>query len=299
MSLPTIETASYELTLPSRDIKVKYRPFLVKEEKILLQAMESNKQEEILNALKDIVNACTYGQLNVSELPTFDLEYVFLQIRSKSVGEITKLKVLCPDDKKTYAQIDLDLTKVEVQVDDNHTNNIVIDENRKLGMILKYPTLDSVDPTVDFTKQKSSAIFDVIGKSIWQVYDGEKTFNASDYTKKELDEFIESLDSKTFVQVQKFYETMPKLKHEIEVTNPITQVKSKVTLQGTRFFRIALSHDTLENHFQVNFALMQHHKYSLTEINNMIPWEREIYVTLLVNHIKEENDKQREKNRGR
>ena len=236
MSLPTIETASYELTLPSRDIKVKYRPFLVKEEKILLQAMESNKQEEILNALKDIVNACTYGQLNVSELPTFDLEYVFLQIRSKSVGEITKLKVLCPDDKKTYAQVDLDLTKVEVQVDDNHTNNIVIDENRKLGMILKYPTLDSVDPTVDFTKQKSSAIFDVIGKSIWQVYDGEKTFNASDYTKKELDEFIESLDSKTFVQVQKFYESMPKLKHEIEVTNPITQVKSKVTLQGLQDF---------------------------------------------------------------
>src|SRR6056300_1072758 len=101
MTLPTIETQTYELTLPSADIKVKYRPFLVKEEKILLQAMESNKQEEILNALKDIVNACTYGQLNVSELPTFDLEYVFLQIRSKSVGEITKLKVLCPDDKKT------------------------------------------------------------------------------------------------------------------------------------------------------------------------------------------------------
>src|SRR6056300_2019205 len=162
MALPILETVTYELTLPSSDVTVKFRPFLVKEEKILLQALESQKQKEIVQALKDIVSVCTFGQLSVNDLPTFDLEYVFLQIRSKSVGEITKLKVLCPDDKKTYAQIDLDLTKVEVQVDDNHTNNIVIDENRKLGMILKYPTLDSVDPTVDFTKQKSSAIFDVI-----------------------------------------------------------------------------------------------------------------------------------------
>src|SRR5210317_18305 len=125
MTLPIIETQTYELTLPSADVKVKYRPFLVKEEKILLQAMESEKQEEIVQALKDIVSACTYGKINADELPTFDLEYIFLQIRSKSVGEVAKLKVLCPDDKETYADVDVDLSKIDVQVDDTHTNNIV------------------------------------------------------------------------------------------------------------------------------------------------------------------------------
>jgi len=152
MALPVIETQSYELTLPSADVKVKFRPFLVKEEKVLLQALESQEQKQIVNALKDIVSACTFGTLNVDDLPTFDLEYVFLQIRAKSVGEIAKLKVLCPDDKETYADIEIDLSKVEVQVDDKHTNNIIIDEDKKIGMILKYPTLNSVDPTTDFSK---------------------------------------------------------------------------------------------------------------------------------------------------
>lgn len=238
MALPVIETQSYELTLPSADVTVKFRPFLVKEEKVLLQALESQEQKQIVNALKDIVNACTFGTLNVDDLPTFDLEYVFLQIRAKSVGEIAKLKVLCPDDKKTYVDIELDLSKVEVQVDDKHTNNIIIDEDKKIGMILKYPTLNSVDPTTDFSKGvKTDVLFDIIGNSVFQIYEGEKVYNASDYKKDELDKFIESLDSKTFVKVQDFYNTMPKLIHEVEVENPKTKVKSNVTLQGlTDFF---------------------------------------------------------------
>jgi len=238
MALPVIETQSYELTLPSADVKVKFRPFLVKEEKVLLQALESQEQKQIVNALKDIVNACTFGTLNVDDLPTFDLEYVFLQIRAKSVGEIAKLKVLCPDDKETYADIEIDLSKVEVQVDDKHTNNIIIDEDKKIGMILKYPTLNSVDPTTDFSKGvKTDVLFDIIGNSVFQIYEGEKVYNASDYKKDELDKFIESLDSKTFVKVQDFYNTMPKLIHEVEVENPKTKVKSNVTLQGlTDFF---------------------------------------------------------------
>ena len=238
MALPVIETQSYELTLPSADVTVKFRPFLVKEEKVLLQALESQEQKQIVNALKDIVSACTFGKLNVDDLPTFDLEYVFLQIRAKSVGEIAKLKVLCPDDKKTYVDIELDLSKVEVQVDDKHTNNIIIDEDKKIGMILKYPTLNSVDPTTDFSKGvKTDVLFDIIGNSIFQIYEGEKVYNASDYKKDELDKFIESLDSKTFVKVQDFYNTMPKLIHEVEVENPKTKVKSNVTLQGlTDFF---------------------------------------------------------------
>ena len=238
MSLPIVETATYELTLPSTDIQVKYRPFLVKEEKVLLQAMESGEQKQQIQALKDIVKSCTFNSINVDELPTFDLEYIFLQVRSKSVGEVAKLKVLCPDDKETYADIEVDLSKVDVQVDDSHTNNIVIDENKKLGIIMKYPTLNSVDPAVDYSKAKQSKVlFDVIGKSIYQIYEGEKVFNATDYSKEELDKFIESLDSKTFVKIQKFYETMPKLTHEVEVTNPKTNVKSNVVLQGlTDFF---------------------------------------------------------------
>jgi len=237
MTLPIIETQTYELTLPSADVKVKYRPFLVKEEKILLQAMESEKQEEIVQALKDIVSACTYGKINADELPTFDLEYIFLQIRSKSVGEVAKLRVLCPDDKKTYADVDVDLSKIEVQVDDSHTNNIVIDDEKKIGMIMKYPTLSSVTSNTDLSKgMTSKTIFDMLRKSIYEVYQGEQTFKASDYSEDELQQFIESLDSKTFKKVQSFYETMPKLMHEIEITNPSTKVKSKVTLQGLSDF---------------------------------------------------------------
>jgi len=237
MTLPIIETQTYELTLPSADVKVKYRPFLVKEEKILLQAMESEKQEEIVQALKDIVSACTYGKINADELPTFDLEYIFLQIRSKSVGEVAKLKVLCPDDKQTYADVDVDLSKIDVQVDDSHTNNITIDDEKKIGMIMRYPTLSSVTSNSDLSKGLTSkTIFDMLRKSIYEIYQGEQTFKASDYSEDELQQFIESLDSKTFKKVQSFYETMPKLMHEMEVTNPKTNVKSKVTLQGLSDF---------------------------------------------------------------
>ena len=147
MALPVLESNTFELTLPSSDVKVKYRPFLVKEEKILLQAMESQEQKQIVQALKDIVSVCTYGQLNVDELPTFDLEYVFLQIRSKSVGEVAKLKVLCPDTKKDYAEVEVDLSTVDVQVDDEHNNKIMVDEDKKIGVLMRYPTLASVDPT--------------------------------------------------------------------------------------------------------------------------------------------------------
>jgi predicted secreted protein len=237
MTLPILETPSYEMTLPSADVKVKFRPFLVKEEKILLQALESEDQKQIINALKEIVSACTFGVLNVNELPTFDLEYVFLQIRAKSVGEIAKLKVLCPDDKTTYADVSVDLSKIEVQVDDKHTNKIIIDENKKIGMIMKYPTLGSVDPSTNFTKEQTSQVFALIANSIYQIFEGDKVHLTSDYTKEEINKFIESLSAKAFTEIQNFYSTMPKLTHEIEVENPKTKVKSKVILQGlTDFF---------------------------------------------------------------
>jgi hypothetical protein len=237
MALPILETQSFDLTLPSADVKIKFRPFLVKEEKVLLQALESEDQKQVVNALKEIVSACTFGTLVVDDLPTFDLEYIFLNIRAKSVGEVAKLKILCPDDKKTYADVEVDLTKIEVQVDDSHTNNIVVDKDKKIGIIMKYPTLSAVDPSMDFTKEQTNKIFDLIANSIYQIYEGDKIYNTTDYTKEELNKFIESLSTTAFSDIQNFYTTMPKLIHEVEVENPKTKVKSNVTLQGlTDFF---------------------------------------------------------------
>jgi len=242
MALPILDTATYELTLPSSDVQVKYRPFLVKEEKILLLAMESNSPKEITKALKDIVHACTFGSINVEALPTFDLEYIFLNVRAKSVGEIAKLKILCPDDKETYANVEVDLSKVEVQVDDEHSNEIQI--NDKIKLLMKYPTIDSFDATVDANQLKTQQLFDIIGKSIYQIYEGETVHNAKDYSKEEMQAFIESLTSDHFAKIQKFFNSMPRLAHEIEVVNPKTQVKSKVMLQGLTDFFVSPSHMT-------------------------------------------------------
>ena len=234
MALPILETATYELTLPSADVVVKYRPFLAKEEKVLLQALESNDDVEIKNAIKDIVSTCTFGQLNASKLPTFDLEYVFLQIRSKSVGELAKVRLLCPDDKETHVEKEIDLSKVEVQVDDEHSNEIKINDNVK--MIMKYPTIDTVDPKLNVKGMKTQQVFDMITGCIHSIIEGEKEHFVKDYTKEELNNFIENLDRKSFDSLNKFFDTMPQLRHEIEVENPKTKVKSKVVLKGAQDF---------------------------------------------------------------
>ena len=234
MSLPILETATYELTLPSIDKKIKYRPFLVKEEKVLMMAMESGNQSEIKTALKNIVQACTFGEINASLLPTFDLEYVFLQIRSKSIGEVAKIKILCPDDKETYVPYELDLSKVEVLVDDSHTNEVQI--NDKMKIVMKYPTIDSVDATTNAENMKTEQLFEIVGSSIYQIENGDEVHMAKDYKKEELNEFIESLSTQDFGKIQQFFTSMPALKHEIEVTNPKTNITSKVTLTGLADF---------------------------------------------------------------
>ena len=235
MALPKIETPTYELTLPSQDIQVKYRPFLVKEEKILLMAMESQKADEIFQATKQIVASCTFNSLKVEELPTFDLEYIFLQIRAKSVGEITKFKVLCPDDKKTYADVEVDLTKVNVEVDDKHTNKLVVDEKRNLGVVLKYPTMN-VLKSGTMENPTTEQIFDVLTECVDHIYEGDKIYPAKDSTQQEIKEFFEDLSQDSFVKIKSFFDTMPRLRHEIEVTNPVTNVKSKVVLSGLNDF---------------------------------------------------------------
>ena len=168
MALPKLNTPTYELEVPSTDEKIKYRPFLVKEEKILLMAMESGKNEQIINAVKDIVSSCTFEKLNVSTMPMFDIEYIFLNIRAKSVGEVSKLKLLCPDDKKTYADVEVNLTEVEVQVDDNHTNKIELTDD--MGMIMTYPTIDSFVES-GIRQINASNMLDVIGSCILQIYE--------------------------------------------------------------------------------------------------------------------------------
>ena len=235
MALPKIETPTYELTLPSQDIKVKYRPFLVKEEKILLMALESQKSDEIFQATKQIVSSCTFDALKVEELPTFDLEYIFLQIRAKSVGETTKFKVLCPVDKKTYADVEVDLTKVNVEVDDKHTNKLVVDEKRNLGVVLKYPTMN-VLKSGTMENPTTEQIFDVLTECVDHIYEGDKIYPAKDSTPQEIKEFFEDLSQDSFVKIKNFFDTMPRLRHEVEVTNPVTNVKSKVVLSGLNDF---------------------------------------------------------------
>ena len=235
MALPKLTTPTYELEIPSTDEKIKYRPFLVKEEKILMMAMESKKSADIVQAVKEIVEECTFNKINISDMPMFDIEYIFLQIRSKSVGEVSKIRVLCPDDGKTYANLDLDLNEVKVQVGDDHTNKIEL--NNGMGIIMKYPTIDSFKES-GIQDINASNMLEVIGGCILQIYEeeGKKVYDPKDQTKKELTDFIEQLTTEQFKHIQKFFDTMPKLKHEITIKNPKTKKESKITLTGLNDF---------------------------------------------------------------
>ena len=235
MALPKLTTPTYELEIPSTDEKIKYRPFLVKEEKILMMAMESKSSADITQAVKDSVLECTFNKVDISNMPMFDVEYIFLNIRSKSVGEVSKLKILCPDDKKTYADVELDLNEVNVQVGEDHTNKI--DLGNGTGMIMQYPSIDSFKDS-GIRDINASNMLEVISTCILQIYEdeGKKVYNSKDQTQKELTDFIEQLNTKQFKDVQKFFDTMPKLKHEITVKNPKTKVESKITLSGLNDF---------------------------------------------------------------
>ena len=235
MALPKLDVPIYEMTVPSTDEKIKYRPFLIKEEKILLIAMESGENEDVIQAVKQIVSECTFNVLKLGDMPMFDVEYIFLQIRSKSVGEVSKLKILCKDDGKTYANVEVDLTEIEVQVNDDHTNKIELTD--EMGVMMKYPTIDSfsVAGISDITAEN---MLDVIVACIDKIYDkkGEEVFDSKDSSKKELIDFVEQLNTIQFQDIQKFFDTMPSLKHEITVKNPKTKVESKVTLTGINDF---------------------------------------------------------------
>ena len=239
MALPKITTPTYELELPSTDEKVKFRPFFVKEEKILLIAMENDSQEEMLNAIKQIIKNCTFDKINVEKIPLFDLEYIFLQLRAKSIGEISKFRILCPDDKKTYADVEIDLTKVVVEVDEGHDNKIIIDDKKQVGLVLSYPSV-ALFKTANLISNDVKAVFDLIVQCVDHIFEGDKIYPAKDMKEKEIIDFLDDLPQKAFSKVRNFFATMPRIKHEIEIENPKTKVKSKVVLQGLQdFFELA------------------------------------------------------------
>ena len=235
MALPKLEVPIYELTVPSTDEKIKYRPFLIKEEKILLIAMESGANEDVIQAVKQIVSECTFNTLKLGNMPMFDVEYIFLQIRSKSVGEVSKLKILCRDDGETYANVEVDLTEIEVQVNDDHTNKIELTD--EMGVIMRYPTIDSFS-TAGISDITADNMLDVIVTCIDKIYDkkGEEVYDSKDSSKKELMDFVEQMNTQQFQDVQAFFDSMPKLRHEVTVVNPKTKVENVVALSGLNDF---------------------------------------------------------------
>ena len=240
MALPIVETPRYELTLPSSDVKVQYRPFLVKEEKILYMALESGDEQQMQSATKDILKSVTYNKIDVETLPTFDVEYIFLQVRAKSVGEVAKFKIICPDDKETYGEVEVDVSKVEVQVDDKHTNNVVLDEKRKLGVVMKYPNMKVLYSTSNIKEMKYDDIMKLVIGCVDYIYEGEKNYPTKESTTEELQSFFENLSQDQFVSMRKFFESMPRLRHTTKVKNPKTGIESTVTFSGLQdFFGLA------------------------------------------------------------
>ena len=232
MALPKLNTPEYELELPSTGGKIKYRPFLVKEQKLLMMAQESDNQDEIANTITNIVESCTEGQLKAKELPIFDIEYVFLQLRSKSVGESVTLKLKCPDDEKTYVDKTIKLDEIAVHMTADHTNEVQITD--KIKIVMKYPMMEDMKG-IDLSAGIGGT-FGLISKCVYEIHDGDTIHSRIDMKEKELDEFIDTLDSQQFDRLMNFFQTMPKLRHVIEIVNPKTKKKGEVMLEGLDSF---------------------------------------------------------------
>jgi hypothetical protein len=232
MALPKLASAKFELTLPSTGEKVEYRPFLVKEEKALMIAQSTGKQDDIMRAVKDVITSCTFEKVDASKLPIFDLEYIFINLRAKSVGEIVKLMVTCPDDNTTQVQVEVDLTKIECHKEVGHDTNIRLTD--EIGLIMDYPKVNSVQE-LDLENEMEST-FEVIKSCVRQVYDSNNVYEKVDMDKEDLNDFIESMSHDQFDKVQEFFNTMPKVKHMIKVKNPKTGVDGEVVLQGMADF---------------------------------------------------------------
>lgn len=233
MALPKINTPTYELQLPSTGEIIKYRPFLVKEQKLLLIAQESGEEKQIANAMGELVNSCTFGKVNTKSAPMFDIEYLFLKIRGKSVGEKVKLNLICPDDGKTTVPYDLNLEDVECQVQDDHSNEIQINEDIKI--VFRYPLLNDLQ-NVKASAGDSEKTFHFMECCIDSIHSGDDVFQRIDIKDKELSNFIEQFTNEQFEKITQFFNTMPKLRHVVKVTNPKTKKKNEILLEGLESF---------------------------------------------------------------
>ena len=232
MALPKLNTLTYELELPSTGEKLKYRPFLVKEQKALMIAQESDDEKLMENTFAQIVNDCVLDDVDPYKMAMFDIEYIFLKIRGKSVGETVKLNVLCPDDKETRVDVEINLEEVDVQMDENHTNVVQLTDD--VSMIMKYPCLKDMS---GFTLNTGTEnLFSLIKKCVHEIHDGDTVHNKVDMSEKELDAFLDSMSTKNFENLSNFFETMPKLQHVIKTKNPKTKKKVEITVEGIQSF---------------------------------------------------------------
>ena len=237
MPLPTITTPSYELELPSTGKRIKYRPFLVKEEKLLVLALETEDTKQISTAIKTVLKSCIQSRgVKVDKLPTFDIEYLFLNIRGKSVGEEIEVNLIAPDDKETSVPVTINIDDIKISKSKNHSNKIKLDDS--LMMEMKYPSLDEfVKNNFDFTEEVNmDQSFDLIASCIDKIYNDEEVWSTADCTKKEVKDFLEQMNSMQFKDIEKFFDDMPKLSHSVTFTNPKTKVESTVVLEGLSSF---------------------------------------------------------------
>tara|TARA_B100000497_G_scaffold94981_1_gene106528 strand:- start:17 stop:718 length:702 start_codon:yes stop_codon:yes gene_type:complete len=233
MALPKLEAPVHSLTLPSSGEQIKFRPFLVKEQKLLILAEESKNQDELYDTLKTIIDNCTFNKLPIKLLPMFDIEYLFLKVRAKSVGSKINVNVTCADDNETKVQTEVDLDDVEIQMDEQHTNIIQISDDIKL--VMQYPILE------DVKKLKNTStleMFNIINKCVKELHHGEKIYNGPDMSEKDLNDFFESMSPDQFNQVNEFFDSMPRLRHYVTVVNPNTKIESKVLMEGLDNFLV-------------------------------------------------------------
>ena len=231
MALPKLNTPTHKLVLPSTGDEITFRPFLVKEQKLLLMAQQNDNENEIVDNVVQIINNCT--GLDTSNLPVFDVEYLFLKIRAKSVGDIVQLSVKCPDDEETFADVTVDLDEVGVQIDESHSNIVNITDDIK--MIMKYPQMTDIKLN-NINTTETESVFEILKKCILEVHNGDEIINSVDMKPEEISEFIDSLNTQQFESIMQFFNTMPKVRHIVEVTNPKTKVTGEVLLEGLQSF---------------------------------------------------------------
>ena len=232
--LPKLKAPTYSLELPSTGEQIKFRPFLVKEQKLLMMAQESDDQQQVIDAVSKIISSCTFQKIDPLTSPLFDIEYVFIKLRSKSVGENVEVRLLCPDDEETYVTTKISLEDVGISVGDEHTNKIQLTD--KIKLVMKYPQIMDMKGLSFGEMKQFEMVFSILKHCIWEVHDGDTVYNKVDLKLKDLEEFIDSFDVSQLEEVMKFFNTMPKVTHTVKVKNPKTQVESDVVIEGLESF---------------------------------------------------------------